>query len=83
MARGSYPPGFRLRLHEKDLRICRDMARQHGVELPVIESTLLQYRRLIEDGHGDEDISTIFRLKDALFTSGTPAERHPASEPAE
>jgi 3-hydroxyisobutyrate dehydrogenase len=83
MARGSYPPGFRLRLHEKDLRICREMAARHGVELPVIESTLRQYRRLVEEGHGDEDISTIFRLKDALFTSGAPAEGLPASEPAE
>jgi 3-hydroxyisobutyrate dehydrogenase len=67
MVRGSYPPGFRVRLHEKDLRICRDMAARHGVELPVVETTLQHYRRLIEQGHGDEDISTIFRLKDALF----------------
>ena len=28
-----------------------------------------QYRQLIEQGHGDEDISTIFRLKDALFAA--------------
>jgi 3-hydroxyisobutyrate dehydrogenase len=67
MVRDAYPPGFRVRLHEKDLRICQDMAARHGVQLPVIEMTLLHYRRLIEQGHGDEDISTIFRLKDALF----------------
>jgi 3-hydroxyisobutyrate dehydrogenase len=72
MVRGSYPPGFRVRLHEKDLRICRDMAARHGVQLPVVEMTLLHYRRLIEQGHGDEDISTIFRLKDAMFASGEP-----------
>jgi 3-hydroxyisobutyrate dehydrogenase len=77
MVRGSYPPGFRVRLHEKDLRICREMAARHGVELPVIETTLEHYERLIEQGHGDEDISTIFRLKDALFAArGTP-ERDP------
>jgi 3-hydroxyisobutyrate dehydrogenase len=70
MLRESYPPGFRVRLHEKDLRICREMAARHGVQLPVIEMTLLHYRRLIEQGHGDEDISTIFRLKDALFAAG-------------
>jgi 3-hydroxyisobutyrate dehydrogenase len=73
MVRDSYPAGFRVRLHEKDLRICQDMAARHGVQLPVIEMTLLHYRRLIEQGHGDEDISTIFRLKDALFAhQGTP-----------
>jgi 3-hydroxyisobutyrate dehydrogenase len=68
MVRNAYPPGFRVRLHEKDLRICQDMAARHGVQLPVVESTLQQYRRLIEQGHGDEDISTIFRLKDAMFS---------------
>jgi len=70
MVRNAYPPGFRVRLHEKDLRICREMAARHGVQLPVIEMTLLHYRRLIEQGHGDEDISTIFRLKEALFAAG-------------
>jgi 3-hydroxyisobutyrate dehydrogenase len=69
MVRGTYPPGFRVRLHEKDLRICHDMAARHGVQLPVVESTLLHYRKLIEQGHGDEDISTLFRLKDAMFAS--------------
>jgi 3-hydroxyisobutyrate dehydrogenase len=68
MVRGSYPAGFRVRLHEKDLRICRDMAARHGVEISVVEATLGHYRQLVAEGHGDEDISTIFRLKDALFT---------------
>jgi 3-hydroxyisobutyrate dehydrogenase len=68
--RDAYPAGFRVRLHEKDLRICREMAARHGVELPVVETTLAHYRRLIEQGHGDEDISTLFRLKDALFAAG-------------
>jgi 3-hydroxyisobutyrate dehydrogenase len=67
MVRGSYPAGFRVRLHEKDLRICHDMAARHGVELSVVETTLAHYSGLIEGGYGDEDISTIFRLKDALF----------------
>jgi 3-hydroxyisobutyrate dehydrogenase len=68
MVRNAYPAGFRVRLHEKDLEICREMAARHGVALPVIETTLADYRELIARGHGDEDISTIFRLKDALFT---------------
>ncbi len=67
MVKGSYPAGFRVRLHDKDLKICRDMAARHSVALPVVESTLADYQRLIDAGHGDEDISTIFRLKDALF----------------
>ena len=67
MAREEYPAGFRVRLHDKDLRICRAMAARHGATLPVIEATLADYARLIASGHGDEDISAIFRLKAPLF----------------
>ena len=67
MARNSFPAGFRVRLHAKDLRICRDMAARHGARLPVVDSTLEQYARLIVQGFGDEDISAIYRLKSALF----------------
>ena len=72
MAKNSFPAGFRVRLHDKDLRICRDMAAQRGARLPVVESTLQEYARLIEAGFGDEDISAIYRLKSALFPA-TPA----------
>jgi 3-hydroxyisobutyrate dehydrogenase len=69
MIRESYPPGFRVRLHAKDLGICHDMAATFGVQLPVVERMLAEYAQLIEQGHGDEDISTCFRLKDQLFTA--------------
>jgi 3-hydroxyisobutyrate dehydrogenase len=75
MERGSYPAGFRVRLHEKDLRICRDMARAAGATLPVVEAVLAEYAELIAAGHGDEDISAIHRLKAALFAGGVPAGR--------
>ncbi|MGQ0385173.1 MAG: NAD(P)-dependent oxidoreductase [Gammaproteobacteria bacterium] len=67
MARGDYPAGFRVRLHDKDLRICRQMAAKHGAKLPVVESTIRDYERLLATGRGEEDISTIFRLKRPLF----------------
>ena len=67
MARMSFPLGFRVKLHQKDLDICRAMAADLGVQLPIIEMTMVHYRRLIEAGHGDEDISSLFRLKKALF----------------
>ncbi len=77
MVRNAYPAGFRVRLHEKDLKICREMAALHGVALPVIETTLADYRELIAQGHGDEDISTIFRLKDELFTGDATTAHEP------
>ena len=67
MIRGSYPPGFRVRLHQKDLKICLDMAAAQGVSLPVVDDVLAEYAVLIERGFGDEDISALFRLKAAQF----------------
>ena len=67
MARGSYPAGFRVKLHAKDLGICRDMAARLGVHLPVVDSMLAEYAELMAQGHGDEDISAAHRLKQALF----------------
>ncbi len=67
MIRESYPAGFRVKLHAKDLRICHDMAARFGVSLPVVESMLAEYAELIEQGFGDEDISAAHRLKQALF----------------
>ena len=67
MVRGSYPAGFRVRLHEKDLKICHDMAAACGATLPVVESVLEDYAQLIAEGHGDEDISAVFRLTERLF----------------
>lgn len=67
MIRGSFPAGFRVRLHEKDLRICRDMAAASGVSLPVVDDMLREYAELIRRGYGDEDISAVYRLKWELF----------------
>jgi 3-hydroxyisobutyrate dehydrogenase len=67
MVRGAYPAGFRVKLHAKDLGICRDMAARFGVHLPVVDSMLAEYAQLIEQGFGDEDISATHRLKQALF----------------
>ncbi|MSR00209.1 MAG: NAD(P)-dependent oxidoreductase [Gammaproteobacteria bacterium] len=67
MIRGAYPAGFKVRLHEKDLRICREMAAAHGVALPTVEEMLCEYEELITQGFGDEDISAVHRLKQALF----------------
>jgi 3-hydroxyisobutyrate dehydrogenase len=71
MERGAYPPGFRVRLHQKDLNICHAMAAARGAELPVVEATLHDYAKLVAAGFGDEDISAIYRLKAALFAPPT------------
>jgi 3-hydroxyisobutyrate dehydrogenase len=67
MMRGAYPAGFRVKLHAKDLGICRDMAARFGVQLPVVDAMLAEYAQLVAQGYGDEDISAAHRLKQALF----------------
>jgi 3-hydroxyisobutyrate dehydrogenase len=67
MVRQQFPLGFKVSLHDKDLKIVQQMAATHGVQLPVVEMTRVHYRRLMEDGHEGEDISALFRLKHGLF----------------
>jgi 3-hydroxyisobutyrate dehydrogenase len=77
MVRGAYPAGFRVRLHAKDLAICRDMAARFGVTLPVVERMLDEYAELVSRGYGDEDISATYRLKSELFEPGGDPSREP------
>lgn len=76
MTQGMFAPGFRVALHHKDLAICKQMAEKFDVALPVVEMTLIHYRRLMEAGYGDEDISSLFREKRGMFVkSGSPPKR--------
>ncbi len=64
MARGEFEPGFKLALHHKDLEICRSMARAAGGgALPILEMTLAHYAELMQEGAGELDISSLYRLK--------------------
>lgn len=67
MCNGTFDPGFRVALHHKDLKICQAMLAADGVQLPMVEMTLAQYEQLMADGHGDEDISALYRVKRPLF----------------
>jgi 3-hydroxyisobutyrate dehydrogenase len=69
MIRGEYPLGFKVALHAKDLEICRRMAGELGVKLPIVEMTILHYARLPAPS-ADEDISALFRLKSDMFPAG-------------
>jgi 3-hydroxyisobutyrate dehydrogenase len=77
MARDAFTAGFRLALHHKDLAICKQMAAELGVALPLVEMTLIHYRRLMRAGFGDEDISALYREKQALFDKAGKMPRPP------
>ena len=61
MLNGSYPLGFRLSLHRKDLGIALEAAQAVQLDLPV--TTLVEQLELdlIQSGHGDEDVSALHR----------------------
>jgi 3-hydroxyisobutyrate dehydrogenase len=64
MLNNSYPPGFKVNLHLKDLNICQQMAKNMGIKsMPITEQTMRDYEELIKQGYSEEDVSSVFRLK--------------------
>lgn len=63
MLRNEFDVGFKLALLHKDLRIVRELARTARIDRSVIDQALADYAVLIAQGHGDEDISALIRLK--------------------
>ncbi|MGI8932530.1 MAG: NAD(P)-dependent oxidoreductase [Phormidesmis sp.] len=61
MIANDYPLGFRVRLHQKDLKIALDTARDLGLPLPMAAYVEQIENGLIARGYGDEDISAIAR----------------------
>jgi 3-hydroxyisobutyrate dehydrogenase len=62
MIDNAYPLGFKVALHRKDLRIALELARESGVVLPVTALVEQLETGLINDGHGDEDMSALARV---------------------
>ena len=61
MVDNTYPLGFRVRLHHKDLKIALEAARDLGVALPATALVEQIETGLIGRGYGDEDVSAIAR----------------------
>ena len=61
MLEGSYPLGFRLNLHRKDLGIALEEAKAVQLDLPVTTLVEQLELELIQNGHGDEDVSALHR----------------------
>ena len=62
MIADSYPLGFKVGLHRKDLGIALDEAARHGLALAVAQLVAEQEDGLIADGHGNEDVSALARV---------------------
>jgi 3-hydroxyisobutyrate dehydrogenase len=63
MLKNEFSVGFKLALLHKDLGIVRGIAENAGTSRRVIEQSLADYAELMQQGHGDDDISGLIRLK--------------------
>lgn len=67
MTQGVFKPGFKLALHQKDLKICHEMAIKAQANCEITDKTIQDYQQLLDQGYGNEDISTLYRLKIKQF----------------
>ena len=61
MLEESYPLGFKLRLHRKDLIIALEAANDIELDMPITTLVEKLESKLIERGYGDEDVSALHR----------------------
>ena len=66
MIERNFEPGFRIRLHRKDLGITLDAGREYGAALPVTAKVRELMNEAIDDGHGDRDSSSFLLLLEKL-----------------
>ena len=57
-----FEPGFRVRLHDKDLRIALESARAYGVETPLTAEVERMLTELTERGMGDLDSTAMITV---------------------
>ena len=66
MVRGDFEPGFRIRLHYKDLNIVRQTSRDYGVPLPVTSVVHELFTTAMAGERGDLDHSGLLTVVEEL-----------------
>ena len=66
MMERNFRPGFRIRLHQKDLNNAMSTARDLGVPVPVTSLLQQVMGSLVNDGKGDSDHSAIVNFVEAM-----------------
>ena len=62
MIDGDIEPGFRLKLHRKDLGLAEAAANHHGLDLPGTHAVIAQMKRALDAGWHDRDHAALFQL---------------------
>jgi 2-hydroxy-3-oxopropionate reductase len=66
MIEHNFTPGFKAKLHRKDLNIILQTALEYGVSLPVSEIVEKMFTNLVENGKGDLDHSALLTVIEEL-----------------
>jgi len=62
MLQNDFKPGFKATLHQKDLHIVMNAARELGLDLPAAALAAQQLDALVNNGDGNLDSSAIFKI---------------------
>ncbi len=80
MIAGNFDPGFRLRLHQKDLANALLTGKELGVPLPVTALVQQMVGALVNDGKGDRDHSSIANFIEQMAATKISGEGDPATK---
>ncbi|WUI03857.1 NAD(P)-dependent oxidoreductase [Spirillospora sp. NBC_00431] len=61
MVTGDFEPSFAVRNAEKNTRLIHEAAGSAGIRVDVNDASGARFRRVIEQGHGDEDMAATYR----------------------
>ena len=67
MLENRFDSGFKLALLHKDLGIVQSMAAALGARLKSVDAAHADYTQLLAEGRGDDEISSLIRIKRRLF----------------
>ena len=62
MIDGAFEPGFKARLHQKDMRIVAETAHELGLALPTAALVAQYLNALVGSGRGEEDSAALYRV---------------------
>lgn len=77
MIRHNFEPGFKAKLHLKDLKIILETADKYGVKIPVTNIVEKMFTDLVESGKGDLDHSALLTVIEEMSgSSGSKTKAH-------
>ncbi|MGH7716348.1 MAG: 2-hydroxy-3-oxopropionate reductase [Vulcanimicrobiaceae bacterium] len=69
MLDGNFAPGFKSKLHQKDMRIVTQTAQESGLDAPAAKLVLDRFNKLVDGGGGEKDHSALRTLLNAKSTA--------------